>query len=73
MGSAQGLGQAERYLFRIGLNPPSEGPIYPYIFDDVSGFELSESFQLDALIGMDILRHCEFSMDRSALCSLCFG
>ena len=73
LGSAQGEGQAERYLFRIGLRPPSEGPAFPYVFDGVSGFELSETFQFEVLIGMDILRHCEFEMTRDGSCRLRFG
>lgn len=73
LGSAQGLGQAERYLFRVGLRLSPDGPAFPYLFDDVSGFELSESFQLDALIGMDILRQCDFAMSRNGDCSLRFG
>jgi hypothetical protein len=73
LGSAQGLGQAERYLFRIGLRPPIDGPAFPFLFDEVSGFELSDSFELDALIGMDILKQCDFSMRRARACSLTFG
>lgn len=73
LGSAQGLGQAERYLFRIGLRPPTDVPVFPFLFDEVSGFELSDSFQLDALIGMDILQQCDFSTSRTGACSLTFG
>jgi hypothetical protein len=73
LGSAQGLGQAERYLFRVGMLPPGNGPTFPYLFEEVSGFELSDSFQLDALIGMDILSQCDFAMDREGRCSLRFG
>jgi predicted aspartyl protease len=73
LGSAQGEGQAERYLFRVGLRVPSEGPAFPFIFDDVSGFELAATFQLDSLIGMDILRRCGFEMHPDGRCSLEFG
>jgi hypothetical protein len=73
LGSAPGLGQAERYLFRIGLRSPAKIPAFPFLFDEVSGFELSDSFQLDALIGMDILKQCDFSMSRNGACSLAFG
>lgn len=73
LGSAQGLGQAERYLFRVGLRTPADVPTFPFLFDEVSGFELSDSFQLDALIGMDILKQCDFSMSRTGICSLTFG
>jgi hypothetical protein len=73
LGSAQGEGQAERYLFRVGIEPPSDAPIFPYVFEGVSGFELSDSFQFDALIGMDILRHCDLELRRDGYCRLCFG
>ena len=73
LGSAQGLGQAERYLFRIGVRSPVAGLAFPYLFDEVSGFELSDSFQLDALIGMDILRQCDFRMQRNGDCTLSLG
>ena len=75
LGSAQGEGQAERYLFRVGLKPDADEmmPRFPYVFDDIVGFELVESFQFDALLGMDILRQCDFSMDRDASCRLAFG
>jgi hypothetical protein len=73
IGSAQGEGQAERYLFRVGIRPPVDGPSFPYIFDDVSGFELAETFQLDALIGMDVLCQCDFAIFRDGRCQLGFG
>jgi hypothetical protein len=75
LGSAQGLGQAERYLFRIALTPASEdgAPRFPFVFDEVIGFELSNSFQWEALLGMDILSQCEFIMRPDQSCSLRFG
>jgi hypothetical protein len=73
LGSAQGEGQAERYLFRIGPAVPGDASLLPFIFDDVVGLELMESFSLDALIGMDILRQCDFSMRRNGAWSLTFG
>lgn len=73
LGSAQGQGQAERYLFRIGIPLPTAGPSFPYVFEDVIGFELADSFQFDALVGMDILSRCDFMMDRQGRCSLEFG
>ncbi|MBA3898019.1 MAG: hypothetical protein H0X36_12995 [Sphingomonadaceae bacterium] len=73
LGSAQGFGQAERFAFRVALRPDdSEAPAFPFVFDRVIGFE-SESFQLDALIGMDILSQCEFWMARNGLCRVEFG
>jgi hypothetical protein len=75
LGSAQGEGQAERYLFRIGVAPdtPAGAPAFPFIFEEVIGFELSNSFQFEALIGMDILNQCDFVMERDGRCSLQFG
>jgi hypothetical protein len=73
LGSAQGEGQAERYLFRVGVQPPSDGPSFPYVFDDVIGFELAETFQFDALLGMDLLRQCDFAIFRPGGCRLVFG
>jgi hypothetical protein len=73
--SAQGLGQAERYAFRIGLQPDAEAtaPAFPFIFDEVIGIELTNAFEFEALIGMDILRQCDFEMLRDGLCRLRFG
>lgn len=73
LGSAQGEGQAERYLFRIGVRPATQSPAFPYVFEDIIGFELSDSFQFEALLGMDVLRQCDFAMSRNGHCSLRFG
>lgn len=76
LGSARGEEQAERYLFRVGLHSDREAadpPCFPFIFDDIVGFELKDNFLLDALIGMDVLARCDFSMDRGARCRLEFG
>ena len=76
IGSAQGEGQAERYLFRIGLKPERPGdsaPAFPFVFDEVIGFELANSFQFEALLGMDILARCDFTMRRDGVCILRFG
>jgi gag-polyprotein putative aspartyl protease len=73
LGSAQGEGMAERYIFRIGLHPATDQPAFPFIFQEIVGFELTDSFQFDALIGMDILSQCDFSMSQSRLCRLSFG
>lgn len=73
--SAQGEGQAERFAFRIGLRPdnaPTE-PIFPFIFEEVIGIELTNAFEFEALIGMDILRSCDFEMRRDGFCRLQFG
>jgi predicted aspartyl protease len=75
LSSAQGEGQAERYLFRVGLTPSCEEgvPAFPYIFDEVIGFELTNSFQFDALLGMDILGQCDLDLHRDGRCRLRFG
>jgi hypothetical protein len=77
LGSAQGDGQADRYLFRIGLHATAaagEGTsAFPYVFDATMGFGLNESFRLDALLGMDVLSQCDFRMDRTGHAILSFG
>jgi hypothetical protein len=62
--SAQGEGQAERYLFRVGAHGAGESPTLPYVFEDVIGFELVDSFRFDALVGMDILSRCDLEIYR---------
>jgi hypothetical protein len=76
LGSAQGLWDAERYAFRIGLVPdysPPDRPSFPFVFDQVVGIELPEAFEFDALIGMDVLGQCDFAMNRRGACRLVFG
>jgi predicted aspartyl protease len=73
IGSIQGEGQAERYIFRVALTLLEAAPSFPYVFDDVEGFELREGFQPDALLGMDLLKQCDFTMDRFGRCRLSFG
>ena len=74
LGSAQGEGQAERYLFRIAFDTPgSVVPEFPFLFEEIIGFELTDSFQFDALIGMDILRQCDLLIRRDGFCQLSFG
>jgi hypothetical protein len=71
LGSAHGEAQVERFLFRVGL--PIEDSSLPFVFEDVIGFELKNGFAFQALIGMDILRQCDFAMERSGRCRLAFG
>ena len=73
LGSAQGEGQAERYLFRVGVQPAGQAPAFPYVFEDIIGFELAESFQFDALLGMDVLKQCDLTILRTGRCALQFG
>lgn len=72
--SAQGLGHTERFMFRIGLMPDGSGETsLPFIFDASYGFALTGCEHFTALIGMDILRQCDFSIDRQGRCRLGFG
>ena len=68
--SAHGLAHIDHYLFRIGVNPDGWEAPYPYIFPEVIGLALSASEHFSALLGMDILRHCDFSIDRAGNCRL---
>ena len=58
--SAQGLGQVERYAFRVGLSAGKgdRAPSFPFVFDEVVGIELTNTFEFNALIGMDVLDRC---------------
>lgn len=73
--SAQGQGQVERVAFRVGLSPSDSpaAPAFPFVFDEVIGLELTNAFEFGALIGMDILRQCDFAMTRDGRCTLRFG
>jgi hypothetical protein len=76
LGSAQGLWDAERYAFRIGVSPdysPPGRPSFPFVFDEVIGIELPDAFEFDALLGMDVLGQCDFAMNRRGACRLAFG
>jgi hypothetical protein len=74
--SGRGLWDAERYDFRIGLIPdysPPGQPSFPFLFDAVAGIVLPDTFEFDALLGMDILGQCDFAMNRRGACRLTFG
>jgi len=72
--SAQGLGQARRFLFRVGLTQPaSDVATLPFIFEETMGFELIDGTNLDAVLGMDILSQCDFELGRDGTCRLSFG
>ena len=71
--SAQGEGQVERYAFRVGMRPDDAELAFPFVFEEVIGIELTDAFEFNALIGMDILAQCDFTSDRQAVCSLRFG
>lgn len=66
----------DRYIFRVGLDglaADSDAPTFPYIFEEVVGFELLDSFSFDVLLGMDILRQCELLIAPGNRCRLTFG
>lgn len=72
--SAHGLGHAERFIFRMGIFPDGgTASALPFIFDEIYGFSLKGSEHFTALIGMDVLRQCDFSIDRKGNCTLRFG
>ncbi|MEO5640252.1 MAG: hypothetical protein ABIQ98_00620 [Sphingomicrobium sp.] len=73
IGSIQGEGQAERFQFRVGFKIPATEPAFPFVFDELIGFELIDSFALEALIGMDVLRQCDLSIRRGGASVLAFG
>jgi hypothetical protein len=70
--SAQGLGHAERYLFRVGLRADNAQG-FPFVFDETLGLELTDGTGLDAVLGMDVLRQCRFEMRPDGTCVLEFG
>ena len=74
--SAQGEGQIERYAFRVGVQPTGkagEPNHFPFVFEEVIGIELTNAFEFNALIGMDILGQCDLTMTRTGHCTLSFG
>ena len=73
LGFARGESQVDRYAFRIGFDSGETTPSFPFVFEAVVGFELSDASSLDALIGMDILSQCDLRMERSARWTLSFG
>lgn len=75
VGSLRGEEQIERYLFRVAFEVGNlEGsPSFPFVFSEIEGIELVDTFSLDALIGIDILRQCNLSMKRDGSCVLAFG
>lgn len=61
------------YLFRVGLYGAQPGSALPYVFDESDGFQISQSHDFEVLLGMDILRHCDFSMTRGGSWQLYCG
>lgn len=67
IGTAGGTIMAERYLFRIGIPQAQQ---FPFIFDDITGFEVGGSGNFQVLLGMDVLSRCDFTMTRDGQCRL---
>ena len=68
--TAGGTVLANRYLFRIAFARTGE---FPFVFDDITGFELVYHRAFQAVIGMDVLGRCDFTMARDGLCRLRLG
>lgn len=77
-------GPSPRHIARVrsnttGFEWPSSptaldsAPTFPFVFEEVVGFELRNAFQFQILIGMDILRQCDLTMTRDHRCPLQFG
>ena len=75
--AAHGEAMLDTFVFRIGLFPGESDnagqPSFPYIFDAVMGLSFGPSEHFDAIIGMDILGQCDFSVARNRSCRLVFG
>ena len=75
--AAHGEAMSDTFVFRIGLFPDrldnAGQPILPYIFDAVMGLRFGPSEHFEAIIGMDILSQCDFSVTRNRHCHLAFG
>ncbi len=69
----------EYYVFRVGFLARSERaedshtPALPFTFDEIDGFSWSRFADFDVILGMDVLRKCDLSMDRDKRCVLRFG
>lgn len=66
----------DRFIFRVGLvgqTAEHDAPTFPFVFEEVVGFELLDSFSFDVLLGMDILRQCELLIAPGNRCRLTFG
>lgn len=65
--TAGGTVLVNRYLFRIAF---SRDQGFPFVFDDLTGFELISHASFQAILGMDVLSRCDFSMTRDGRCTL---
>jgi len=75
--SAHGEDHVSYYIFRIGLFPDTNeaqsGAALPYVFPESEGFGFTPSSGYQAILGMDILKLCDFSIDRRGRCTLSLG
>ncbi len=53
------------YLFRIGLYSNQSDRQLPFVFDESDGFQIGAAHDFEVLLGMDILRQCDFSLTRA--------
>ena len=65
--TAGGTVVVNRYLFRIAFARTGE---FPFVFDDITGFELIAHGAFQAVLGMDVLSRCDFAMTRDGRCTL---
>ncbi len=66
------------YLFRIGLfdglgDESRSMARLPFVFADLDGFGMRSSGQFDVILGMDVLRQCDFELYRTGRWRLSFG
>lgn len=77
--SAHGEDHVPYFIFRIGLFPGvpasdrAQAPLFPFIFPESEGFACTSGSECQAILGMDILRQCDLSIDRNGCCVLAFG
>ena len=78
--SAHSEDHVSYYIFRIGLFPDADFgdaeepfPSLPFTFPESEGFSCSAGDAYQAILGMDILKQCDFSIDRQGRCILTFG
>ena len=75
--AAHGEAMSDTFIFRIGLFPDDaqngRQPALPYIFEAIMGLRFGPSEHFEAIIGMDILSQCDFSITRNRSCRLSFG
>ena len=65
--------QLERVILRFALPRTGAVPTFPFVFGDISGMSLLDSFSFDALIGMDILSQCDLKIFRTGVATLSYG